>query len=200
MEHVEENDRQTGSRIAAPGAEPAHGVLEAPRAELVVEPHRFAVQDEVRRHPPHGLHDAGQASGDVVQAAGEYPHVGAAPVHLHARAVELPFDGRGSDVGEGVDQPATGRFDGENQNFGLVSITDDLWPEVTDSLRTLTATAAARRVPVPGASHAGGSRVAGRQSSRALSLHANQRVLAQPGRGLPRHPREAVAPGSAAGS
>lgn len=49
-----------------------------------------------------------------------------------------------------MDQPATGRFDGENQNFGLVTIADDPWPEVTDRLRTVSATAAARRVLAPG--------------------------------------------------
>jgi hypothetical protein len=49
-----------------------------------------------------------------------------------------------------MDQPATGRFDGENQNFGLVTITDDLWPEVTDRLRAVSATAAPRRLLAPG--------------------------------------------------
>jgi agarase len=49
-----------------------------------------------------------------------------------------------------MDQPATGRFDGENQNFGLVTITDDLWPEVTDRLRSVSTTAAARRLLAPG--------------------------------------------------
>jgi agarase len=49
-----------------------------------------------------------------------------------------------------MDQPATGRFDGENQNFGLVTITDDAWPEVTDRLRTVSAAAAQRRVLAPG--------------------------------------------------
>ena len=49
-----------------------------------------------------------------------------------------------------MDQPATGRFDGENQNFGLVTITDDLWPELTDRLRTVAATAAPRRWLAPG--------------------------------------------------
>jgi agarase len=50
-----------------------------------------------------------------------------------------------------MDQPATGRFDGENQNFGLVTITDDLWPAVTDRLRFVSATAAPRRWLAPGA-------------------------------------------------
>ena len=53
-----------------------------------------------------------------------------------------------------MDQPATGRFDGENQNFGLVTIADDLWPEVTDRLRASSATAAARRVLAPGGGRA----------------------------------------------
>lgn len=49
-----------------------------------------------------------------------------------------------------VDQPATGRFDGENQNFGLVKITDDLWPEVTTRLATVSTGAEARRLLAPG--------------------------------------------------
>jgi hypothetical protein len=48
-----------------------------------------------------------------------------------------------------IDQPATGRFDGEDQNFGLVDIEDDLWPEVTDRLRTVSAAAAPRRLLTP---------------------------------------------------
>jgi hypothetical protein len=53
-----------------------------------------------------------------------------------------------------MDQPASGRFDGENQNFGLVTITDDLWPEVTDRLRAVSSTAAARRLLAPGGGRA----------------------------------------------
>lgn len=49
-----------------------------------------------------------------------------------------------------MDQPATGRFDGENQNFGLVNITDDLWPALTDRLRLLATGAAPRRWLAPG--------------------------------------------------
>lgn len=49
-----------------------------------------------------------------------------------------------------MDQPATGRFDGENQNFGLVKITDEPWPALTDRLREVLADAAPRRVLVPG--------------------------------------------------
>jgi agarase len=45
-----------------------------------------------------------------------------------------------------MDQPAEGRFDGENQNFGLVKITDEPWPEVTDAFRAVAADAIARRV------------------------------------------------------
>lgn len=56
-----------------------------------------------------------------------------------------------------MDQPATGRPDGENQNFGLVTITDDLWPALTDRLRTVTATAAPRRTLVPGFAGRAGS-------------------------------------------
>lgn len=49
-----------------------------------------------------------------------------------------------------MDQPATGRFDGENQNFGLVTIEDDLWPELTARLRAVSADAAPRRGLAPG--------------------------------------------------
>jgi hypothetical protein len=49
-----------------------------------------------------------------------------------------------------MDQPATGRFDGENQNFGLVTITDDLWPALTARIRSITADAAPRRLLAPG--------------------------------------------------
>ena len=41
-----------------------------------------------------------------------------------------------------MDQPATGRFDGENQNFGLVKITDEAWPEVTERLHAIITRAA----------------------------------------------------------
>ncbi|MBX3023974.1 hypothetical protein KF840_03595 [bacterium] len=56
-----------------------------------------------------------------------------------------------------MDQPATGRFDGENQNFGLVDINDDPWPEVTDRLRAVTASAAPRRALAPGFAGRAGS-------------------------------------------
>ncbi|MEO8605356.1 MAG: hypothetical protein ABI629_22495 [bacterium] len=49
-----------------------------------------------------------------------------------------------------MDQPAEGRFDGENQNFGLVDIHDDLWPALTDRLRSVASGAAPRRQLVPG--------------------------------------------------
>ncbi len=45
-----------------------------------------------------------------------------------------------------MDQPAEGRFDGENQNFGLVKITDDPWPEVTAVFREVGGAAARRRL------------------------------------------------------
>ena len=49
-----------------------------------------------------------------------------------------------------MDQPAEGRFDGENQNFGLVDIHDDPWPAVTERLRSVVVAAAPRRLLVPG--------------------------------------------------
>ena len=56
-----------------------------------------------------------------------------------------------------MDQPATGRFDGEDQNFGLVNIADDLWPAVTDRLRTVATGAAPRRALAPGFAGRSGS-------------------------------------------
>ena len=49
-----------------------------------------------------------------------------------------------------MDQPATGRFDGENQNFGLVKITDEPWPEITARFRTVSAGAPNRRLLAAG--------------------------------------------------
>lgn len=49
-----------------------------------------------------------------------------------------------------MDQPATGRVDGENQNFGLVDINDDLWTVLTDRIRTVATTAVPRRRLAPG--------------------------------------------------
>jgi hypothetical protein len=56
-----------------------------------------------------------------------------------------------------MDQPATGRFDGENQNFGLVNIEDDLWPALTERLRTVATAAAPRRALAPGFAGRAGS-------------------------------------------
>jgi hypothetical protein len=49
-----------------------------------------------------------------------------------------------------MDQPATGRFDGENQNFGLVQIIDDPWPALTERFQQVLADAAPRRLLFPG--------------------------------------------------
>jgi hypothetical protein len=45
-----------------------------------------------------------------------------------------------------MDQPAEGRFDGENQNFGLVKITDEPWSEITEVFRTVSNQSIARRL------------------------------------------------------
>ncbi len=42
---------------------------------------------------------------------------------------------------EHADQPAEGRFDGENSNFGIVSIKDDLYAELTEAMTQVNATA-----------------------------------------------------------
>ena len=40
---------------------------------------------------------------------------------------------------EHADQPAEGRFDGENSNFGTVSINDDIYKELTDAMTSVNA-------------------------------------------------------------
>jgi len=44
---------------------------------------------------------------------------------------------------EHADQPAEGRFDGENSNFGIVSITDDVYEELTQAMTSVNAEAEA---------------------------------------------------------
>ena len=73
-----------------------------------------------------------------------------------------------------MDQPATGRPDGENQNFGLVNITDDLWPEVTDRLRMVTASAAPRRALAPGFAGRAGNDCLVEWTSTAPSIPINR--------------------------
>jgi agarase len=40
---------------------------------------------------------------------------------------------------EYADQPAEGRFDGENSNFGIVTIEDEVYQELTQTMTTLNA-------------------------------------------------------------
>jgi len=51
---------------------------------------------------------------------------------------------------EHCDEPATGRFDGENNNFGIVDINDDPWTELNQRMRTVNRDAAARRLLLAG--------------------------------------------------
>lgn len=53
---------------------------------------------------------------------------------------------------EHADQPAEGRFDGENSNFGTVTITDDVYAELTQTMSAVNAEAEDR--------HAAASRIA----------------------------------------
>jgi len=46
---------------------------------------------------------------------------------------------------EWVDEPANGRFDGENNNFGLVDVNDDPWQVLVDRMTTVHARAPHRR-------------------------------------------------------
>lgn len=73
------------------------------------------------------------------QAAGTYMrHVIASPFVVGAHWFQY------------MDQPFTGRFDGENQNFGLVQIDDTPWPALTDRFRLVNTSAASRRTLIPG--------------------------------------------------
>ena len=42
---------------------------------------------------------------------------------------------------EHADQPAEGRFDGENSNYGTVTIEDDVYAELTDTMTRVNAAA-----------------------------------------------------------
>jgi len=42
---------------------------------------------------------------------------------------------------EHADQPAEGRFDGENSNFGTVTINDDVYEELTHAMTAVNAEA-----------------------------------------------------------
>jgi hypothetical protein len=44
---------------------------------------------------------------------------------------------------EHADQPAEGRFDGENSNFGVVSINDEVYEELTQAMKSVNAEAEA---------------------------------------------------------
>ena len=44
---------------------------------------------------------------------------------------------------EHADQPAEGRFDGENSNFGIVTINDEVYEELTQTMTSLNAEAEA---------------------------------------------------------
>lgn len=46
-----------------------------------------------------------------------------------------------------MDQPASGRFDGENNNWGLVNIEDDLYPEISEAFRHVNSDLYERRRP-----------------------------------------------------
>ena len=52
---------------------------------------------------------------------------------------------------EHADQPANGRFDGENSNFGTVTIGDDVYEELTQAMSTINAEAEDRHGAAAGA-------------------------------------------------
>ena len=67
-------------------------------APLGLQRDRLAVEDELRhRARAHGVDDLGRRCGHVVAIAREYPDVVTGLVHLHARPVELPLEGRGAE-------------------------------------------------------------------------------------------------------
>ena len=42
---------------------------------------------------------------------------------------------------EHADQPAEGRFDGENSNFGIVTINDEVYEKLTQTMKSVNAEA-----------------------------------------------------------
>ena len=96
---VEEEHRQRQRRLhcrhVERAPEPAHRDLERLRRAIGLERNRLAVENQLRhRARAHGGDDLGRRGGHVVAIAREYPHVVAGLVHLDARAVELPLEGR----------------------------------------------------------------------------------------------------------
>jgi agarase len=49
---------------------------------------------------------------------------------------------------EHADQPAEGRFDGENSNFGIVTINDDVYEKLTQVMKSVNAEAEALHAAV----------------------------------------------------
>ena len=108
-----------GARRIRP--EPRHGLLERPRAAVLVEGEGLAVEDHIaHRQSAHHLHHLGQPVGHLGQGARVDAHVVADAVHLDAGAVELVFHGR---LPRGLQRRAgAGRGCGEH---GLHGTADD---------------------------------------------------------------------------
>ena len=102
VEDVEEPHEQARRRArGAVAAEGAHGVLERLGGGVLVHAEHLAVEHHGRhREVARQRHHAGEPVGDVVEVAGVDAHVVVEPVHLHARAVELPLDGGEAGVPE----------------------------------------------------------------------------------------------------
>ncbi len=102
MQDVEE---ERGQRERVRGcvvtAEATHRVLEPAGQRVLGNPDGFTVEHELlTRERARDRDDLRHALRHVVQVAREHAHLLAAPVHLDARAVELPFHRGGSRRGE----------------------------------------------------------------------------------------------------
>ena len=99
----EHRERQLGAhaRDVELAAEAAHRHLERLRRTARGERDRFAVEDQLaRRQVAHRLDDLGHRGRHVVQGARVDPDLVAGLVHLHAGAVDLPFEGGGAEQRE----------------------------------------------------------------------------------------------------
>src|SRR6266513_161977 len=98
---VEEKHRQRQLAAHFPhvqlAAEAPHRHLEGMGLAVRAQGDRLAVEDQrAHREPAHRRNDLGNRGSDVVQIAREDAHLTAGFMHLHTRAIELPFEDRGA--------------------------------------------------------------------------------------------------------
>ena len=104
MQAIEEvhRERQLGAHAldVELAAEAAHRHLERQRRAVGGERDGLAVEDQLLRGQRlQRLDDLGRRRGDVLQRARVDLDLAARLVHLHARAVDLPFERRGAELG-----------------------------------------------------------------------------------------------------